>query len=51
MEILLLLTGAAIGGLISWFITHKYYEKSSKELKEKLDKLSKDVNKSGGYFL
>ena len=47
MAILLLLTGAAMGGLISWFITHKYYEKSSKEL----DELRKEVNKpKGGYF-
>ena len=43
MEIVLLLIGAVIGGLVSWLITHKYYDKSSKEQKELIDKLSKDL--------
>lgn len=34
MEIILLLIGAIVGGLISWGITHQYYKKSSKEQKE-----------------
>ena len=32
MEIVLLIIGALIGGFISWAITHKYSEKSSKEI-------------------
>ncbi len=34
MEIILLLIGAIIGGLVSWFISHRYYEKSSSEQKD-----------------
>lgn len=43
MAILLLITGAIVGGFISWYITHRYYKKSSKEQKQFIEKLSKDL--------
>ncbi len=46
MEILLLIIGAAIGGVISWGITHKYAEKSSKENKELINELSQGIKES-----
>lgn len=46
MGITLLLIGALIGGLISWFITHKYYEKSSKEQRELIENFSKELKES-----
>jgi len=46
MEIILLIIGAAIGGVISWYITHKYAEKTSKENKKLIDELSKGIKES-----
>jgi hypothetical protein len=46
MEVILLVIGALFGGLISWVITHKYYEKSSKEQKELLDGLSQEIKET-----
>ncbi|HJP18428.1 MAG TPA: hypothetical protein QF468_07250 [Nitrospinota bacterium] len=46
MEILLLLVGAAIGGLISWLISHAYYEKSGKDQALLFSKLSSDVRRA-----
>jgi hypothetical protein len=46
MEIILFVLGVIIGGLISWFITHSYYAKSSKEQKELIDKLSRDLKET-----
>jgi len=43
MVIILLLTGAVIGGLVSWGIAQRYYKKSSKEQKDLIEKLSKDI--------
>ncbi|MCK4359313.1 MAG: hypothetical protein KAW92_11340 [Candidatus Cloacimonetes bacterium] len=46
MAIIFLLIGAAIGGLFSWYITHQYYKKSTKDLKEIIDNFSKDLQES-----
>jgi len=46
MEIVLLIIGAVIGGAISWGITHKYSEKSSKENKELIEDLSQGIKKT-----
>ena len=35
--------GAAIGGLLSWLITHAYYKKASREQKAELDRLSQKL--------
>ena len=43
MEVILLISGAIFGGLISWYITNKYYEKSSREQKDLLDNLSQEL--------
>ncbi len=43
MEIVLLIVGALIGGAISWFITHRYSEKSTEDNKKVIDELSKDI--------
>lgn len=46
MEIVLLIIGAVIGGAISWGISHKYYEKSSKENKELIEELSQGIKET-----
>lgn len=46
MEIVLLIIGAAIGGVISWSITHKYSEKASEENKELINELSQGFKES-----
>jgi len=46
MAIALLFIGAIIGGLVSWGITHKYYEKASKEQKELLQNLSQEIKET-----
>lgn len=46
--------GLIIGAVSSWGIAHFYYEKSSKELKKELDRLSKEIKeikRSGGYII
>lgn len=40
---ILFIFGLIIGGLISWAITHIYYEKSSKDQKIIYDKLTEDI--------
>ena len=46
MEIVLLIIGAIIGGLISWGIGHKYYEKASADQKKLLENLSRDLKET-----
>lgn len=43
MEIILLFFGVIIGGLISWYITHRYYKKSSQEQEKLIKKLSQEL--------
>ncbi len=43
MEILLLIIGALFGGFISWLITEKYYQKSSKDSEKQNIKLFKKI--------
>lgn len=43
MEIILLLSGIVIGGVISWVIAHAYYKKALKDQKEANEKLSKEL--------
>lgn len=43
MQIILLISGVIIGGFISWFTTHQYYQKASTEQKEVIGKLSKEL--------
>jgi len=43
MEIVLLVLGAIVGGLISWGIAHTYYAKSSQDQRTIFNKLTKDV--------
>jgi hypothetical protein len=43
METILFISGMILGGLISWEISHLYYEKSSKDQAALLNKLSEEV--------
>lgn len=43
MEIILLFVGVIIGGLISWYITHGYYKKSSQGQEKLIKKLSQEL--------
>jgi len=46
MEIVLLFIGAIAGGIISWSIAHKYYEKSSKDNKDLIEELSQGIKET-----
>ena len=46
MEIVLLVVGALIGATISWGITHKYADKSSKENKDLINELSQGIKET-----
>lgn len=39
-KLFMFVAGAAIGGLLSWLITHRYYIKSGKDQKHELEQLS-----------
>jgi hypothetical protein len=43
MEIALFLAGLIIGGLTSWGISYRYYQKSTRDLKSELAQLSKQL--------
>ncbi|MCM5570064.1 hypothetical protein M6I34_06055 [Burkholderiaceae bacterium FT117] len=42
-EFLMFAAGAAIGGLLSWLITHRYYIKAGADQRAELDRLSADL--------
>ena len=46
IEIGLFLSGLVLGGLISWLIAHKYYEKSSNEQKALIEQLSQELRET-----
>lgn len=43
MDISSLLAGAALGGIISWWITKHYYEKANKELEDSLSRQTRKL--------
>lgn len=43
METVLFIAGIILGGLVSWEISHLYYEKSSKDQAAIFNKLSEEV--------
>ncbi|MGQ3170532.1 MAG: hypothetical protein ACT6RZ_08915 [Methylophilus sp.] len=42
-EFFMFLAGAALGGLLSWLITHRYYVKAGQEQKLELDRLAEKL--------
>jgi hypothetical protein len=42
-ELILFIAGAAIGGLLSWLISHRYYVKASRDQKEELTGLAQTL--------
>lgn len=46
MAIITLFVGAVLGGMISWVITHLYYQKSTTEQKAITSKLSREVKEA-----
>ena len=38
------LVGVIIGGIITWYVSKKYYKRASQEMKEESDKLIKKIN-------
>ncbi len=42
-EIITFIGGAAVGGLLSWFITHQYYVRANKDQSAALNQLKKDL--------
>jgi hypothetical protein len=43
IELLNFVAGCAVGGLLSWFITHRYYIKAGVEQKNELARLSENL--------
>ncbi|OGX23680.1 MAG: hypothetical protein A2Y03_06990 [Omnitrophica WOR_2 bacterium GWF2_38_59] len=43
------IVGVVFGGFVSWFISHKYYEKSSNEKKILIETLSKDLKERNSF--